>query len=200
MVCPGASRAWRLFAITCVVSLSGCADRSVASAPSPSLPTWRLWLGIAVAVQLMLYFRKIVADASREQVPVGATLFGAALGAVIALALSAALAYTKLGEWGYRLTSWILDWGAIGIVVTIVAMALSSVAGNYSWMTVYVSFAWIYHDERLCKFVVLPGAIAGIVTGILPLVRVEIGYAKRQREKLRQQAERPPKLDGPSAS
>ena len=188
MVYRGGHRAAHpLFATACIVSLSGCANLSVASPPAPSLPSWRLWLGIALATQMVLYLRKTAADAKREKVEVAPHVLGALIGTILALALSAALAYMKPGEWSYRITNWVLDWGTVGVGLTVALMVLSSVVGTYSWMTIYVSFAWVYHDERLCEIVVLPGAIAGIVTGLLPLIRVEIGYVKRQRRKLQQQ-------------
>ena len=81
------------------------------------LRTWRIWMGLILGVQyiLMIYATRKLQDEAR-------------FGWLILNIIGVPFLWTKLGEWFYRLATWIIGWGLGGKILTVIGGLLT---GSY---------------------------------------------------------------------
>lgn len=157
----------RLFFVAGVVGIAlttmGCADltpgkyvKVLSSSEAQAMDSWRLWLGIAFGIELLV---TVVAA-----VKLGASKYASWL---VSNLLGIWVNWTIFGEWGYRLAAWVFGWGVVGKVLAVVGSVLGGVAGLGLLMSVPCGL--VFNDLEMLKYVGLSSAISG---GILAIVLV----------------------------
>jgi hypothetical protein len=122
------------------------ADRSLAKPYTSELEKWQQALGIALAVQIIIWL--IALPKTRQ---------GGRVARLVLMIFVVLLAWTKLGEWAYQLLTIVMDSGIVGKAIIVILGFLSGLQGVGNYF-VYV-LAYLFNDLPLLQFCVLPSVI-----------------------------------------
>lgn len=138
----------------CILFVSGCADVSKASPIQNPLPTIR-WIVVGAIILAALVRIVIVSTRDTEM----ATNL---LTEVPTSIITVLLVWTKLGEWGYMLTTWLVDlWFPLIFVIGFLNFVGGFFGNILPTLGITVLLGFVFTDKTLFNFLVIP-AVVGI--------------------------------------
>ena len=157
--------------LSAVLLLQACADltpgkyaKVIDDQQKAKLEMWRntMWVIIVLQVVIMLPVRIKQGANSGEWGAVANLIF---------MLLSIPLCWTKLGEWGYRLTAWVLGWGFVGQFLTVLFALLSGLGLGVGSLIGLILGGHLFHDIRILQYLVLPTLIGSIPVNLYVVAR-----------------------------
>ncbi len=158
---PGKNRRLNLYlaiglAWAMALLVTGCSLRANQDALGHPLTdevsNWRQYLGVALAVQYLLLTWALWKTHKRGQL--SRTFLGF---------MFIPLVWTILGEWAYRLGTWVIGWGWPGRLLAIVISFLSGITGGGGNIYPYLLGAVVFNDTRYLLYWSVPGIVAAYV-------------------------------------
>jgi hypothetical protein len=139
--------------------VSACADRSHAPPVTSEIETWRLWLGIACAL-LVVVWVALLGLIGVGLGPTSTDALGNLVTGVVFVCISCLMPFTFAGQFADWLTTSIYGWGTIGVVALFLLSALGGTQGMkgvpVAWVTMY---GFVYPREELLTLLAVPALV-----------------------------------------
>lgn len=152
------------------LAMIGCANQSIYPSQSPSSNDWRLWTGVALAIQLGIAIFGLVIMGDEET---RLAFFAAIIGASI---ITFASGYLIIGEWGLRLNMWALG-STIGTVILIILSLVGGFFGSVrASIGIWVLNSFFWHSTEVSKYLILPtiiGTTIAMIVGALAVSKIK---------------------------